>query len=83
MERGEKWHVPLLELVHTLPVSPPHPTIYSLFPLCQLEVHTQGDFENHVLKMAETPDRKKQHSWIIYREEFSADQEYHFGTLCE
>ena len=27
---------------------------------------------------------KKQHSWItVYREEFSADQEYHFGTLCK
>lgn len=37
--------MPFLEIVRTLPVSPLHPTQFSLFPLSQLEVHTQGDSE--------------------------------------
>lgn len=57
--------MPFLELVHTLPVSPLHPTQFFLFSFGQLEVHTQGDSENPVLKMSGTPDRRTPESLFI------------------
>lgn len=58
-------------LVHTFPVSLPDPIVLSLFPLCQLKVHTQVNLENHVLKMAEPPDRMRQTPESLFIEESS------------
>lgn len=51
MERWGKWRVPLLGRGTLSVPALPHNT---LFPLCQLEVRTQGDFKNHILKVAVT-----------------------------
>lgn len=81
-ERGEKWHVPFLELVRTLRVSPLHPTQCSLFPLGQLEVHTQGDSEKSCVEDA--TDTRQKDPWItVYKWEFSADWEYQFCTVSK
>lgn len=66
----------------THPSPAPASEILSLFLLYQPETHIQGDFESHVLKIAEPPDRKRQDPESLFAEEFSADQEYQFRILC-